>query len=131
MSSLLSRAVIERTWKDVTSILKLSELKWISHFLVFKGQQKEMWNWRQVNIVESARFQGHGNMHCSITVSVGFLYVLLIMCIYLDFVGACCFQLAIDRALFSGFHGDIKMHCLISNWCNGVISSDSVSLILI
>jgi hypothetical protein len=132
MWSLLSRPVMERTWKDVTSILKLSELKWMSHFLVLKkAHQEEMWNWRQVNIVESALFEGHENMCCSITVSVDFLYLLLIMCIYLDFIWACCFQLAIDCALFLGFHGDTKMHCLISDWCNGVISSDSVTLSLI
>jgi len=70
-------------------------------------------------------------MHCSITVSVGFLYLLLIMCIYLDFICACCFQLAIDHVLFSGFYGDTKMHCLISDWCNGMISSDPVTLSLI
>jgi hypothetical protein len=32
---------MERTCKDVTSILKLSELKWISHFLVLKKAQQE------------------------------------------------------------------------------------------
>lgn len=74
---------MERTWKDVTSILKLSELNF-----PFPGFEESPTGGdvEQVNIVESALFEAHENMHCSITVSVGFLYLLLIMCIYLDFI---------------------------------------------
>lgn len=106
------------------------EVEWneVNFPVLKKAQQEEKWNWRQVNTVESAVFKGPENMHCSITVSVGVLYFLLIMCTYLAFIWACCFQLAIGHVLFSGFHGDTKMHCFISDWCNGVISSsDSVT----